>query len=88
MIDPREQLSLIDSLRQNHGYQRFLAPAIEARVALALSGVLEDKLTPEERDRRHAAYMAVKEMAELVQSHESAMMRLIHGERPASANRT
>lgn len=74
-MDPAEQLTLIHDLKGCSGYKQWYVPAIQSRLDIAKEAVLESKITPEEREKRHSFYMAVLEISQLVGSQESAIKR-------------
>jgi hypothetical protein len=77
MSDPASQLALIESLKDNSGYREWYAPALARHLEGLKEAVLEAGISPEERQNRHSAYMAVKEVQALLSSQEAALYRLL-----------
>jgi len=79
MSDPASQLALIERLKDNSGYNEWYLPALSRHLEGLKEAVLEAGITPEERQNRHSAYMAVKEVLALVPSQETALYRILQG---------
>jgi hypothetical protein len=77
MNDPASQLALIESLKDNAGYSDWYVPALARHLEGLKEAVLEAGISPDERQNRHSAYMAVKEVQALLSSQEAALYRLL-----------
>lgn len=77
MNDPASQLALIESLKDNSGYRDWYVPTLAKHLEGLKEAVLEAGITPEERQTRHSAYMAVKEVQALPLLQESALYRIL-----------
>jgi hypothetical protein len=76
-MDPAEQLALIESLKACAGYKEWYLPTLQSRLNIAKEAVLDPKIGPEEREKRHSFYMAVLEISQLVGLQEGAIKRTI-----------
>lgn len=81
MNDPASQLALIESLKDNAGYRDWYVPALNKHLESAKERVLEDGITPEERQNRYFAYTAVNEVVSLVRSQEAALTRILKAQK-------
>ena len=74
---PADQLELVRRLRECVGYTQWYIPMLEMMIANLHEEMLEEKITPEERNIRFHKYLLARTLARMVDNQEAALTRLV-----------
>jgi len=74
---PSDQLELIQRLKECSGYTQWYVPMVEGMIAGLHEEMLEEKITPEERNIRFHKYLLARSFSRMVDNQEAALTRLV-----------